>query len=433
MRKDDCMAILPTGYGKSLPFQLFPAVASFLPQTIGLRRHVVVCCPLRSLMEDQVEFLSKIPDITAGFKGSDDAMDQLIKDGCIDIIYASPESLLGDPEWREFMRKLKVAVIVVDEFHTISTWGEDSKGTEKCAFRKWFGHIGELRSMYPEASMLALSATCTLKVRKRVMKILSLRPETTVTITVSPNRPNIKLTAVKVSNILEMAMSWIVDGLSTLQETFPRTLIYCRSITDVSKLYAYISEELPECVQHLEMFHSETTDSSKEKVLDAVKNKESPIRLIIATSALGMGIDFVDLHSVVLYGPPNTNLELIQEVGRAGRDGDPSVALILSNSYHLHHVDSEVKAIFTTSECRRVALMSSFLNPPDINLLMKETGKHTCCDICYSLCKCKECEFLPLEQLFQAPSVDEESASEKDSDVTEDYNLSDYEDILWSP
>ena len=218
--------------------------------------------------------------------------------------------------------------------------GEHSDGKEKKeAFRKWFGHIGELRSMFPKASVLALSATCTLKVRKRVMKILNLKPET-VKITVSPNKSNIKLVAAKVPNVLEMAMSWMVDGLSSLQESFPRTLIYCRSITDVSKLYTYITEELPESAHHVDMFHSETTDSSKEKILNSLKDPQSPTRVVIATSALGMGVDIVNLHSVALYGPPNNSLELIQEIGRAGRDGNPSIALILSSPIHLRHVES---------------------------------------------------------------------------------------------
>ena len=69
MKKEDCLAVLPTGYGKSLPFQLLPAIASALQPSNALREHVLVCCPLVSLMKDQVDALSKIPDITAGYKG----------------------------------------------------------------------------------------------------------------------------------------------------------------------------------------------------------------------------------------------------------------------------------------------------------------------------------------------------------------------------
>lgn len=95
-----------------------------------------------------------------------------------------------------------VSTIVVDEFHTISTWGEEEG---KQAFRKWFSHIGELRSLFPKASVLALSATCTKKISRRVSKILQLGTDTTE-IRISPNRDNIKVVVKKNPNTTEMAM-----------------------------------------------------------------------------------------------------------------------------------------------------------------------------------------------------------------------------------
>ncbi|XP_046572457.1 ATP-dependent DNA helicase RecQ-like [Haliotis rubra] len=126
-------------------------------------------------MHNQVDKLSSILGIAAAYRGFSESSDKLIQEGSVDIIYASPETLVGDPLWRTALQKLKVDVIVIDEFHTIATWGHGSDGTEKEAFRKWFAHIGERRSLFPDACILALSATCTTKIRKRVVKVLSLK------------------------------------------------------------------------------------------------------------------------------------------------------------------------------------------------------------------------------------------------------------------
>lgn len=128
-------------------------------------------------MQDHVDKLADIPDLTAAYKGSSTQGDENIKDGRIDIIYASPESLVGDPVWRSNFQKLKVSVLVIDEFHTIATWGTDDDGTQKQAFRKWFPAVGELRSLFPSAAVLSLSATCTSNIRKRVSKVLQLKEE----------------------------------------------------------------------------------------------------------------------------------------------------------------------------------------------------------------------------------------------------------------
>lgn len=85
-------------------------------------------------------------------------------------MYCSTEALIGNPEWRESMRSLEVSPIVIDEFHTIATWGQSEDGKE--AFRKWFGHVGELRSLFPNANVLALNAACNKKTAKRVKKCL---------------------------------------------------------------------------------------------------------------------------------------------------------------------------------------------------------------------------------------------------------------------
>ncbi|XP_069134561.1 bifunctional 3'-5' exonuclease/ATP-dependent helicase WRN-like [Argopecten irradians] len=419
--KKDCMAVLPTGYGKSLPFQLY----SVMLNRRSPAKKVVVCCPLIALMQDQVQKMSEIPEFRAAYAGSSTATDVKIRDGEVDLIYASPEVLVGDQDWRESLRKLDVDLIVIDKFHTIATWGEDEDVSQKTAFRKWFSYLGELRPLCPNATLLALSATCTVKIRNRVTKFLNLNPNE---IMISPNKENIKIVAAKVVNDIEEAMLWITDGVADMGQNFPKTLIYCNSITDSSKLYSYLIDELPDCTSVIGMYHSECTKFSKDNILCELQKEESPLKVIICTDALGMGIDVVKCHSVVLYGGSKTIIDLVQKIGRAGRDGENSVALILFNQYNIRQADGYVKDILKTKDCRRSALVSVF----DRDGHVQETSaseKHNCCDICASTCTCEECPMLKLEELFTSTgeNISEMELSESDED-TESYNLSDYED-----
>ncbi|XP_061182575.1 ATP-dependent DNA helicase RecQ-like [Saccostrea echinata] len=409
--RKDCMAVLPTGFGKSLPYQLLPLVQ----REIGHTGIVLVCCPLVSLMKDQVERINAIKGVTAAYKGQ--GLDKEILSGEVDIIFGSPESLLG--EWRAELQQLNVTAIVIDEFHLISTWGQDDEHIHKRAFRKWFGDLGELRSIFPNASLLALSATCTLKVQKRVLKVVSFKPDFTF-VYLSPDKRNIKYVVKKVANDIEMAMTWLVDGLVNMGSLFPRTLIYCKSISDVAKIYDYVSDELPEDLcSYIAMYHSETEESIKETVLLSIREKESPIRVIVSTNALGMGVDFKDLHSIILFGPPHSILEVVQEIGRAGRDGEKSVSLLLYNSHHLARCGPEVKKLFKSNDCRRIQMMESFLKESELDKVKSYAGNCSCCDVCQNNCLCGDCSQLPLEKLFLGNHVtfpnDHETSEDSDS------------------
>ena len=149
----------------------------------------------------------------------------------------------------------------------------------KQAFRKWFSHIGELRSLFPKASILALSATCTKKISKRVSKILQL-PFDKNEIRVSPDKENIKIVVQKIPNSVEMAMVWLVDALS--ENTLPRTILYCTSIKDASNIYSYIHAELPLC-NEVQMFHSETPPEIKTRIQNELVDEKSTIKLVVAT------------------------------------------------------------------------------------------------------------------------------------------------------
>lgn len=272
-----------------------------------------------------------------------------------------------------------------------------------------------------------MSATCTLKIRKVATKSLNLHDATEIT--QSPNKRNIKLSVFKVLTSVEMAMTWVVDGLDTKRETFPKTIFYCSSIKDTSAIYNYLTTELPDCTQFINMYHSETADINKTDIINNLKNANSILRIVIATSALGMGIDVVNCWAVILYGAPNTAIELVQEIGRVGRDGNPSIALLLYNSYNIRL--SEVKEVYKTINCRRHTLMQYFLKPAELEALSDEIGVHTCCDICAHKCQCGKCKLLLLEKMFNDSKIedvsDDDLEKQSDSDITEPYDLDQYD------
>uniref|UniRef100_A0A8W8NPZ9 Helicase ATP-binding domain-containing protein n=1 Tax=Magallana gigas TaxID=29159 RepID=A0A8W8NPZ9_MAGGI len=111
-------------------------------------------------MEDQVNRLNGVAGLRVEYKGNFAEGYERIKAGDVDIIFASPEALVGDPQWRSHIQKLNVGLLVIDEFHTIATWGGDETDEEEVVFRRWFRHVGEFRTLHPSATVLALSATC---------------------------------------------------------------------------------------------------------------------------------------------------------------------------------------------------------------------------------------------------------------------------------
>ena len=130
------------------------------------------------------------------------------------------------------------------------TRGEDDE--KKSAFRKWFACVGELRALFPEASVMALSATCKKKDYKKVMKLLHISDDA-VTVRVSPNKSNIKLIVKKIESV-ETDFLGIVEAAE--ENRMPRTLIYCSSIKDVSLVYNYLVGEISNAKVFIGMFHS---------------------------------------------------------------------------------------------------------------------------------------------------------------------------------
>lgn len=261
------------------------------------------------------------------------------------------------------------------------------------------------------------------------MKVLNLNDPAEITL--SPNKSNIKLIVKKVSNSVEMALLWLIDGLNTLKEEFPKCLVYCNSIKDASIIYQYILTECPDLIHYVEMFHSESAEKTKDRIISALGNPNSELQIIIATNALGMGVDIQGFNSLVLYGPPKTTVDLIQGIGRLGRDGSPSCAILLHNSFNVRNTDLDVKSVIRDASCRRLSLIKSFLKDSELNNIHEEMEKHTCCDICEEKCKCGDCLLLPIEKLLQMESENEDDELEpnSESDATDLESSNDLEDL----
>jgi superfamily II DNA helicase RecQ len=228
-------------------------------------------------------------------------------------------------------------------------------------------------------------------------------------------------------------MYWLVNGIDNLRRAFPKTLIYANSISDVAKLYSYVINELSDCAEFVDMFHSETSDENKSEILSALNENSSTKRVVFATSALGMGIDTGNCQSAILYGPPHSVVDLVQEIGRVGRDGQLSVAIMLYNSHHLRNVDKDVKTLFQSNTCRRKALMGNFLEESQLTQLEEECNLHTCCDICTKSCPCGYCQQLTIEKLFENVDCAESSSDSNTVDYElsdKDYLSSDCEELL---
>ncbi|XP_019624894.1 PREDICTED: ATP-dependent DNA helicase Q-like SIM isoform X1 [Branchiostoma belcheri] len=343
---EDVLALLPTGFGKSLIYQLVPLVCKAYLQTEGERSSlfpgvenpiVIVVSPLVALMEDQVKEAAKL-GITAAQLGG--TSDNRILSGSVQLVFGSPESWILNDKWRTMLASARyrrnLVGIVVDEVHMMHKWGQGKKG--KPAFREAFSRLGELRSLVKEGTpILALTASADIPSRERVISLLNMQGAQRIH--VSPNKENIRLGLMKVPRDDLRCLDWVVKSIRDNGESAPQTIIYCKSIKAIGMVYHYLQAELAEDAwvdkdperktkNHLiGIFHGNTLPKHKQNVLSAL-SEDGNCRVIAATTALGMGMNFPKVSSVILYGPPADTEGVLQQFGRAGRDGSAVNAIL---------------------------------------------------------------------------------------------------------
>lgn len=272
---------------------------------------------------------------------------------------------------------------------------------KKAAFRECFFKIGELRSLLPQgAPLLALTATATKDVLKDTSKGLGMKPNT-LHVTASPDRPNIYLYRIHVDKNVRKTFQWLIDQLRSMANLTPRTIVYCKSQKDCGVLYKHFKLELGDqvyfppdaqpfsCNMLIGMYHANTLQKHKDRVSESLFESNGTCRVVFASTALGMGVNFPDVKQVVHYGPPRHVEDFMQEIGRAGRNGEPAKSILSFTGVHLRKCEEAMKNYAKKEVCLRQTLLQKF----DISRIPNK-GTHSCCIVCHRQCQCgeKECE-----------------------------------------
>jgi ATP-dependent DNA helicase RecQ len=328
LEKKDILALLPTGGGKSICFQ----VPAMLEDGICL-----VVSPLIALMKDQVQNLNKkgIPALAVYSGMSYFDVKKALQNaafGSYKFLYVSPERL-ETQLFLEFLPAIKPVLIAVDEAHCVSQWGYD--------FRPAYLRIAALREHLPEIPLIALTASATPPVQDDICAKLLFGPTKRV-FRQSFARPNLSYSVFKPA-------SKQTKLLEILKNVSGSSIVYCKSrkhtqqVVEILKLHSVNAEYYHAGLNH---------DQRSERQDNWVKNK---IRTIVCTNAFGMGIDKPDVRAVIHYDVPDCLENYYQEAGRAGRDGKRAYAVLLYEQKELDEIYRKIALRFPSlQEIRKV-------------------------------------------------------------------------------
>jgi len=319
----DVLALLPTGGGKSICFQV-PGIA---------REGIcIVISPLIALMEDQVQQLTKrgirAKALTSGmsYREMDITLDNA-RFGGLDFLYVSPERI-QTRLFQERMKLMEIGLLVVDEAHCISEWGHD--------FRPPYRMISSIREVHPEVPIVAVTATATEEVKKDIIESLQLQHPTIIE--ASFERSNVTYEVFQVKNKTEAVLA-----LCTRMKGHVG-IVYCqtrRSVKEVMKLL--LSQKIKANMYHGGMDAAQRSQSLKDWL-----SEETPV--MVATNAFGMGIDKPNVRFVAHFELPNNPEAYFQEAGRAGRDGQFSRTFAFVGPKDLDELEEKVIAQFPPVE-----------------------------------------------------------------------------------
>ena len=298
----DTLAVMPTGGGKSLCYQIPSLMFDGL---------TVVVSPLISLMKDQVEQLRAfgVPAVflnsSLGPQEYQENMDY-VKRGEVKLLYVAPETLLT-PRILSLLAGRKVDCLTIDESHCISEWGHD--------FRPEYRQLVEVRKRFPQAVCLALTATATARVRQDIRTTLKF--STTNEFVASFNRENLFIEVVPKRDPVRQT----IDMLERYKDQ--SGIVYCFSRKQVDDLASYLISR----GYSAHPYHAGLEDTERKRNQEAFIRDD--VQIIVATIAFGMGINKPNVRFVIHFDLPKSIEGYYQEIGRAGRDGLPAHCLLL--------------------------------------------------------------------------------------------------------
>jgi RecQ family ATP-dependent DNA helicase len=299
LNKHDVCAVLPTGFGKSMCYQI---------PFLTTKKTVIVVSPLIALMEDQVRQLKEknIPVCSLNSTNDDKCADLAeMYNGKHKIVYTSPEYLAKNDKFISKMYEMgMIALVAIDEAHCVSAWGSD--------FRPDYQKLSCIREYAPTVPILALTATATKKIQNDICSILRLNNPKFATSNF--DRPNLHI------SVTQRLTNTFDTTIAHLLKTFEgqKSIIYCKTRDDTDKIAIQVSKLGIKC----EPYHA--GKSSKIRNECQTRFTTGKIDCIVATIAFGLGINIPNIRLVIHYNCPSDLESYYQEIGRAGRDGKRS-------------------------------------------------------------------------------------------------------------
>ena len=314
----DTLALMPTGGGKSITYQV-PALA--------MEGLCIVVTPLIALMKDQVDQLQQRGiSAVAVHSGLDPRRIEIALDNCtygdVKMLYIAPERLQTEA-FRVRLRRMNISLIAVDEAHCISQWGYD--------FRPSYLAIAEVREYAPTAPILALTASATERVAKDIMRHLRFAREHILRSSFA--RPNLSYVVCNSGDKYE-------NMLRVINNVPGSGIVYMRTREGTEQL----AEQLRKDGVDANFYHAGLP--SMERALRQDEWREGKTRVIVATNAFGMGIDKADVRFVIHFAMCDSLEAYYQEAGRAGRDGKRSYAVLLASEMDGESISKLFKAEF---------------------------------------------------------------------------------------